>query len=178
MNKDNMPLNGDTYSLGSGLSIYTKEDIKNSIKITNNRAHYFANLAKKFRDEAKIHCENAKHYAEENSNVTYDQMIDLRNVLESEINKKQEVGDYALRKDLPVNVSELANDSKYVTKTEMDTAVDSVLPSQEGLSDSVLIANGGTLSWRSFASEPLFSLKLFDHILSFEESKGYALQGT
>ena len=63
MDKDNihLPQAADTYSLGSGLSIYTKSDIKNNIKITNNRAHYFANLAKKFRDEAKIHCDNAKH---------------------------------------------------------------------------------------------------------------------
>lgn len=179
MSKDNTDsLRGDTFSLGSGLSIYTKEDIKNSIKITNNRANYFANLAKKYRDEAKVHCENAKQYAEENSNVTYDQLIEVRTLLDTKINQKQEVGDYALSEDLPVNVSELLNDSNYVTQSEMDSAVESVIPDIVGNADKILSTDGTELFWLKPQKEPLFALKLFDHILSFEESKGYALQGS
>ena len=180
MDKDNihLPQAADTYSLGSGLSIYTKSDIKNNIKITNNRAHYFANLAKKFRDEAKIHCDNAKHYAEENSNVTYDQLIDLRTVLETEIKKKEESGDYALKNELPVNVSELVNDSDYATKEEVNLVVNTVIPEKNNNSNKFLYTDGNTLSWKEVKNTQMFSIAKFDKILNFEESKGYALQGT
>lgn len=181
MEKDNMhlPQNPDTFSLGAGLSISTKSDIKNSISITNNRAQYYSNLAKKFRDEAKIHCDNAKHYAEENSNVTYDQLIDLRNVLETEINTKQEKADYALKEELPVNVSELENDSNYATKEEVNSAVDSVrLPNFENNSKQFLFNDGENLIWKEIPQEKMFGIRWFDKKLSFEESKGYALQGT
>lgn len=181
MEKDNQQhvlQNADTFSLGSGLSIYSKADTKKVIEVTNNRAHYFANLAKKFRDEAKIHCENAKHYAEENSNVTYDQLIDLRNVLETKINTKQDSGNYALQQDIPVNVSDLENDSDYITTNEAETLVNTAVPSQTGNAGKYLHTDGNNTSWVKIPVETMFSIKTFDHILSFEESKGYALQGT
>ncbi len=181
MEKDNihLPQNADTFSLGAGLSISTNSNIKKTISITNNRAHYFANLAKKFRDEAKVHCENAKHYAEENSNVTYDQLIDLRKVLETEINSKQDVGNYALKSELPINVSELENDADYATKTEMNSAVDSVrLPDCTDSIGKYLTNDGTNFTWEEIPREKMFSIKWFDKVLSFEESKGYALQGT
>lgn len=181
MEKDNQQhvlQNADTFSLGSGLSIYSKADTKKVIEVTNNRAHYFANLAKKFRDEAKIHCENAKHYAEENSNVTYDQLIDLRNVLETKINTKQDSGNYALQQDIPVNVSDLENDSDYITTNEAETLVNTAVPSQTGNAGKYLYTDGNNTSWVKIPVETMFSIKTFDHILSFEESKGYALQGT
>lgn len=181
MDKDNQQYisqNADTFSLGSGLSIYTKADTKKVVEVTNNRAHYFANLAKKFRDEAKLHCENAKHYAEENSNVTYDQLIDLRNVLEAKINTKQDSGNYALQQDIPVNLSELENDSDYITANEAENIVNIAVPDQEGNSGKFLHTDGNTTSWVKIPVETMFSIKTFDHILNLEESKGYALQGT
>lgn len=182
MDKDNkrrIPMDGDSFSLGAGLSIYSKSDLKNTINITNNRAHYFANLAKKYRDEAKMHCENAKQYAEENSNVTYDQLIDMRTTLEAEINTKQEVGDYALKNELPVNISELENDSEYATVSQLEDEIDSVrLPEFSGNEEKFLKNDGESLGWAKIPRELMFSLKTFDHVLSFEESKGYALQGT
>lgn len=178
--KDNnrIDLNADTYSLGAGLSIHSKDDIKKTITITNNRAHYFANQAKKYRDEAKIHCENAKQYAEANSNVTYEQLIDLRVVLESQINTKQDAGDYALTESIPVNVSELENDSNYVTESEMNTAVDNVLPDIPNDGQKFLATDGNTLDWVSIHRELMFALKPFDHVLTFEESKGYSMLGS
>lgn len=181
MDKENihLPQDADTYSIGAGLSVYAKSDIKNLITINNNKAHYFANQAKKFRDEAKVHCENAKNYAESNSNVTYDQLIDLRTVLETEINKKQEIGDYALKKELPQNVSELENDLSYTTQDEVTSLVDEVrLPDLSGNADKFLFTDGKELSWEKIPREMMFSTKLLDHILTYEESKGWALQGT
>ena len=167
-----------TTSNGAELNI-SAPSTKQLISATNNRAQYFAEQAQKFRDEAKIHRDNAKFYAEQNSNVTFEQVNNLKNALEEKIATKQDVGDYALKEELPTNVSELQNDAQYVIKSELDTAVQSLeLPSQEGCDGRFLMSNGEEEAWVGINTFQMFDIKLTDKILSYEEEKGWALQGT
>ncbi len=84
-----------------------------------------------------------------------------------------------MKSELPINVSELENDADYATKTEMNSAVDSVrLPDCTDSIGKYLTNDGTNFTWEEIPREKMFSIKWFDKVLSFEESKGYALQGT
>ncbi len=173
MDKKNTVKVYTSYS-GAELSI-SAPSTKQVISATNNRAQYFAEQAKKYRDEAKSHRDNAKYYAEQNSDVTFEYINNVRATLEDKIAEKQNQGDYALREELPVNVSELSNDSEYVNKTELDEVR---LPSQEGCSGMFLMSDGETESWVGISTFNLFDTKFVDRILEGDEAKGWALQGT
>lgn len=167
-----------TTSSGAELNI-SAPSTKQIISATNNRAQYFAEQAKKYRDEAKLHRDNAKYYAEQNSDVTFEYIDNIRTSLENKIATKQNRGDYALKNELPENVSELINDAEYVNQTELDSAIAEVeLPSQEGCAGRFLMSDGENESWVGINSFQLFDTKLSDHVLTFEESLGWALQGT
>ena len=167
-----------TTSNGAELNI-SAPSTKQLISATNNRAQYFAEQAQKFRDEAKIHRDNAKFYAEQNSNVTFEQINNLKNALEEKIATKQDVGNYALKEELPINVSELQNDANYVVKSDFDNAVDDLkLPAQEGCDGKFLMSNGENEAWVGISTFQLFDTKISDNGLTFEKSKGWALQGT
>lgn len=126
-----------TTSSGAELNI-SAPSTKQVISATNNRAQYFAEQAKKYRDEAKTYRDNAKYYAEQNSDVTFEYIDKIRASLEDKISTKQNAGDYALKKEIPENVSELINDAEYVNKTELDEVR---LPSQEGCAGRVLMSD-------------------------------------
>lgn len=167
-----------TTSNGAELNI-SAPFTKQVISATNNRAQYFAEQAKKYRDEAKLHRDNAKYYAEQNSDVTFEYIDSIRAALEDKIATKQDNGNYALKEELPVNVSELENDAEYVVKTEFDTVTQELeLPSQEGCSGKFLMSDGENESWVGLNSFQIFDTKLSDRVLSFEESQGWSLQGT
>ena len=138
----------------NGMNNYTfgikasSNDTQRIISVTNNRAQYFADLAQKYRDEAKQHRDNAKLYAEQNSDVTLEQINNLKSELLREIAKKQDLGDYALNSDIPLNVSELNNDSEYVDKNELNLAISEVeLPPQENCAGKVLMSDGENEKW-------------------------------
>lgn len=121
---------------------------KQVVSATNNRAQYYADLAKKYRDEAKQHRDNAKYYAEQNADVTYEYIDSIRAMLENKISTKQPTGDYALKEDLPINVSELKNDAQYIDKTKFDAAVEELsLPSQTGAAGCFLMSDGANETW-------------------------------
>ncbi len=163
-----------TSSQGAELNI-SAPSTKQLVSATNNKAQYFAEQAMKYRDEAKIHRDNAKYYAEQNSNVTFEYINNIKSSLEDKINEKQNQGDYALREDLPVNVSELINDSAYVNKTELDELR---LPEQEGNSGCFLMTDGNEKKWVGIYTIQMFDTILKDYLLNYEETKGLALQGT
>ena len=52
------------------------------------------------------------------------------------------------------------------------------LPEQEGFSGCLLTTNGEECHWTGINSFQLFDTKLTDKVLSYEESQGWALQGT
>lgn len=169
----------------NGMNNYTfgikasDNDTQRIISVTNNRAQYFADLAQKYRDEAKQHRDNAKLYAEQNSDVTFEQINNLKSELLREIAKKQDLGDYALNSDIPLNVSELNNDSEYVNKNELNSAISEVeLPSQENCAGKVLMSDGENEKWAGINSFELFDTKITDCLLEGEKSLGWALQGT
>ena len=103
---------------GAELNI-SAPSIKQAISATNNRAQYFAEQAMKYRDEAKIYKDTAKYYSEQNSDVTFEYVNNIKTSLEDKISQKQDVGNYALKEELPVSVSELENDSNYVTNSQL-----------------------------------------------------------
>lgn len=136
-----------TTSNGAELNI-SAPSVKQTISATNNRAQYFAEQAKKYRDEAKYHRDNAQYYAEQNSDVTIEYVNTVKANLEEQIASKQNLGDYALRDELPQNVSELENDAQYINNTVFATVVEELkLPSEEGRSGCFLSTDGKNKSW-------------------------------
>lgn len=167
-----------TTSNGAELNI-SAPSTKQIISATNNRAQYFAEQAKKYRDEAKIHRDNAKYYSEQNSDVTFEYINNVKAAIEDQLATKQDLGDYALRDELPVKVSKLENDAEYVVRSELETTAEELkLPPKEGAEGCFLMTNGENESWVGLSSFQLFDTKIIDKTLSYEESKGWALQGT
>ena len=162
-----------TSSLSGNLEI-SVSGMKQTIEATNNRAKFFSEQSLKYRDEAKKYAEDARYYAEQNSDVSLDDLLNLKSELQKEINQKQDVGNYALKEELPINVSELLNDAKYANETQLLKAV----PEQDNHAGKVLYTNGEETSWVGINTFQLFDTKLSDKILTYEDSKGWALQGT
>ena len=121
-----------TGSLGGELRV-SMSDSSKIITATNNRAQYYAEQSKKYSELAKQYKDDALFYLNQNSDVTYDYIENIKNDLVYQINTKQEIGNYALKTEIPVNVSELANDSKYVN----ETALSDVINSHNELSETV-----------------------------------------
>ncbi|MBE7703646.1 MAG: hypothetical protein E7Z89_06315 [Cyanobacteria bacterium SIG28] len=142
------------------------------VSATNNRAEYFAEQTKKLRDEVKVLRDETKEYAEKNADVTVEDI----NYVKLLIDTKQPCGDYALNSDIPQDVSELNNDLEFVKKSELQ---EEALPVQEGYAGMFLKTDGNNAYWENLPiSLSLFDTILKDHILTYEESKGLALQGT
>ena len=150
------------YTSGSGAELnISAPSIKQVISATNNKAQYYAEQAMKYRDEAKAHRDNAKYYSEQNSDVTFEYINNIKASLEDEISQKQNVGNYALKEELPVNVSELENDSNYVTNSQLASFVEELkLPEQQENSGRFLMTNGEDVCWASVNSFSLFDTKL------------------
>ena len=169
---DNLNNSAKIYTGSSGGELrISLNNTKKTISATNNRAQYYAELAEKYKDEAKEHRDNAQYYAEQNSDVTFSYIDSVKHSLEEKIETKQDVGNYALKSEIPTKVSELDNDSEYTT-------FDAVIPEQTGNSKKVLTTDGDNLYWGTNSSYSLFDEKTFDYILNFEESKGWALLGS
>jgi len=166
-----------TGSAGGELYISTS-DSKQTISASNNRSQYYAELAKKYRDEAKILRDDTKYYAEQNTDVTVEFVNNVKAELLREIDTKQDSGDFALKTDLPTNISELENDSQYVTNKELTSTLDVFLPNQENNINQFLMTNGTDLSWQSLNGFSLFDTRVSDYVLEGQESLGWALQGT
>lgn len=177
-NPNNSRINVYTASSSGQLKISTS-DIKQTISATNNRAQYYADLAKKYRDEAKLHRDNAQYYAEQNSDVTFDYINGIRSSLEYQISLLQPAGDYALKEELPVNVSELENDSLYINETQLDSAIDEVrLPDCNEHAGQILSNDGERIFWTGINSFNLFDTKIVDRVLDGDSAIGWALAGT
>lgn len=154
--------------------------VKQAISATNNRAQYFADLAKKYKDEAKKFRDDALYYAQQNSDVTVEYVESIRMALENEINEQCINIKTEMQTKIPTDVSELNNDVPYIKKNDFDKAVNDLeLPSQSNCEGMFLYTDGEKESWKEFPSSfCLFDVSIKDHILTYEESKGWALQGT
>ena len=86
---------------------------KQTVVLTNNRAQYYAELAEKYKEEAKVYRDNAQYYAEQNSDVTYEYINTVKSELISQIETKQDTGDYALKVEIPNKLSDLQDDSNF-----------------------------------------------------------------
>lgn len=118
-----------------------------AVTVTNNRAEYFSEQAKKYRDEAKISRDEAKYYAEQNSNVTYEYIENLKNNLVQQINTKQIQGNYALSSEIPTKVSELENDLSFVNNEDLTQELQQVASAKanvdlSNISESVDVLDG------------------------------------
>lgn len=166
-----------------GLQISTV-NTKQVIEATNNRAQYYADLAKKYRDEAKQHRDNAKFYSEQNSDVTVEYIDNLKADLYRKIDTQdlQLEAKFAqeLEQKIPKDVSELNNDIPYVPLNDFENMVKKLeLPSQTNCEGMFLSTDGVNEYWKPIpVSLAMFDTILKDHILTYEESKGLALQGT
>ena len=94
----------------------TMTNLNEAVTVTNNRAQYFADLAKQYRDEAKEHRDNAKFYAEQNSDVTLEYVQNICANLDRKI-------DTCVFKDKLPSISEFENDANYVNIDELNTSV-------------------------------------------------------
>lgn len=164
-----------TSSSGAELNI-SAPSTKQVISATNNRAQYYAEQAKKYRDEAKLHRDNAKYYAEQNSDVTFEYMDNVRTILEEKISNKQDSGDYALKNEIPIKVSELENDAEYVAQTLFYTVTNALkLPEQNGCEGFVLMSDGENESWVDLKA--LDRSQLTNCLLDVPQRIKYTLEG-
>lgn len=159
-----------TGSSGGELRI-SLNNTKQIISATNNKAKYYADLAEEYKNEAKEFRDSAQYYAEQNSDVTLSYIDSVKVDLENKISTKQDSGNYALKEEIPIKVSELQNDMEYTT-------FNAVIPEQTGNVKKVLCTDGEKLYWETNSSYRLFDTKTFDYILTGEDAIGWALQGT
>lgn len=125
---------------GSGEYLYFPLQAKNALNVTNNRAKYYSELAESYKNEAKTFRDNAKLYAEQNSDVTMEYVNNLAADIENKLSGKQPTGDY-------VTTSEM--DENTVTPEELNTAIASVtLPSTENNSGKILSNDGEFVCWK------------------------------
>lgn len=133
-----------------------------AVSVTNNRAQYYSEQAKKYRDEAKISRDEAKYYAEQNSNVTFEYIEGVKSSLVEQINTKQIQGDYALSSDIPTKVSELENDSGFVTDLKFEAIAE--IAADKNLSN-ITDAGKNIIRENSYLP-PLFQSFWSDHLLN------------
>ena len=141
-----MPENSITVSANASVGELhiSAPNTRQTLDVTNNKAKYYAELAKQYKDEAK-------YYAEENSDVTLGYVNQIKTELEGKIDGKQASGNYALTSDIPTKVSQLQNDSEFVNTTTFNNAIDGVkLPAQTGNSGKYLTTDGTSPSWVDF----------------------------
>ena len=155
-----------TNATGGSLNLSTSNTTK-AVLATNNKAQYFAEQAKKYRDEAK-------YYSEQNSDVSPEDLETLRLNMLLQIDSKQPLGAYALKNELPQNLSELNNDTEYATESQ----VNAVLPSKADNNGKFLYTDGENVSWENISGYSLFDIKVVDRILVGTDAIGWALQGS
>lgn len=155
-------------------------NVKQTITTTNNRAQYYSDLAKKYKDEAKSFRDDAKFYAEQNSDVTLEYVDSIKFELQQRIEHVCNNLEENITAQIPQKVSELNNDIPFASLTDLENSIDEIrLPSQSNCEGSFLYTDGVNTSWQEVPScYNLFDVIIKDHILSFAESKGWALQGT
>lgn len=163
----------------NGLHISTP-NVKQAISATNNRAEQYADLAKKYKDEAKKYRDDALYYTQQNSDVTVEYIETIKMNLENKIYEQCTGLKTDLQNQIPQNVGELNNDVPYIKKNEFNDVVkDLELPSQEGCKGKFLCTDGQKEFWEEIPSSfNMFDTRLSDHVLTYEESKGWGLQGT
>ena len=88
-------------------------NVNEAVTVANNRAQYYADIAKQYRNEAKEFRDNAKLYSEQNSDVTLEYVETMRATLE------RKVDSCVLKNDLPA-LSEFVNDACYVNIDELN----------------------------------------------------------
>lgn len=121
---------------------------QNALDVANNKSRQYSELAKQYRDEAKGFRDDARTYAEQNADVTMEDINELENAIENALALKQPVGDYALKSELVTKTSELTNDANFVTSTQLSQSIATVqLPSQTGNSGKILTTDGTDASW-------------------------------
>lgn len=130
-------------SYGGELELSTP-DIEAVIRLTNNRAEFFAEMAMKYCDEARQYRDDAQSFAELNTDVTQEDLSELKSDLERTMETKLEDGDYASQSDLPQKLSELQNDTQYVNQQQLDN----LLPEQAGKTNYFLMTDGIDTSWQ------------------------------
>ena len=89
------------------------------VDISGDKSRYYAELAEQFKNEAKGYKDTAQYYAEQNSDVTLDDINTLDTTLRNLIDNKQDTGNYALESNLPTKTSDLTNDSGYITASSV-----------------------------------------------------------
>ena len=109
----------------TGLTISTV-DLNQVITATNNKAQYFAEQAKKYKNEAKEFCDNARYYAEQNSDVTKAYVDGIAQALETQISAKQDSGEYVTTENLTDNLAtkyDASNPSNYQTLSQVNSVI-------------------------------------------------------
>lgn len=101
----------------------TGSETKNVIQASNNRSRYYAELAEKYKDEAKGFRDDAQYYAEQNADVSKAYVDEIDITLRNLIATKQNAGNYALSSEIPAKLSDLTNDTSFVNSTELSSAI-------------------------------------------------------
>jgi len=115
-------------------------DTRLAIDVANNKSRYYAELAEGYKNEAKTFRDSAKAYAEQNSDVSKTYVDDIAAGLRTLIGTKQDSGNYALASEIPTKVSDLQNDSNFLTT--VPTATTTVLGVVKPDGETIVIDDG------------------------------------
>ena len=157
--------------------ISSQNGLRNTIQVINNRAQYFADIAKNCLEEVRIILAQVREYAAQNTNVTVEfvtnKIAELRNIIETNLNN------YLLKSNLNTELVNFGTNAQYVNETRLATAMDSVIPSQENNENKLLSTDGEDLCWVPVHHDfSIFDIVPKDHILSYSETKGFAQLGS
>ena len=155
-------------NLPNGYTI-SVSNAQNAINVTNNKAAYYASMALQYKNDSHEFMELAKYYAEQNSDITMSNLRDLETRLQRGIDSKQASGDYALNSSIPTKVSDLTNDSNYVTSSAL-VPYQLITQSMTSLSASGTIAlSDNTINKISATGSVTFTLPSVTDLTKFHQ---------
>ena len=157
--------------------ISSQNGLRNTIQVINNRAQYFADIAKNCLEEVRTILAQVREYAAQNTNVTVEfvtnKIAELRNIIETNLNN------YLLKSNLNTELVNFGTNAQYVNETRLATAINAVIPSQENNENKLLSTDGEDLCWVPVHHDfSIFDIVPKDHILSYSETKGFAQLGS
>ena len=177
-NNENNRLNvGFTPDCNAKDNVASSNSLKNTLNVINNRAQHFAKIAQSCLEEVRTLLAQVREYAAQNTNVTVEyvtnKVAELRNTIENALRN------YLLKSELNSELISFGNAAQYVNSTQLSAAIASVIPDTANNSDKLLSTDGEDLLWVPVHHDySIFDIIPKDHILSYEETKGFAQLGS
>jgi len=162
---------------------YLKADgSENIVTVSDNKAALYAEKAAEAATRSENAALRAEEAAKQSTNVKMEHLILLENTLRSEIDEKQDKDDYALKEELPVNISDLNNDLDFFPVAQTSRALLESLPVEDTSTNKILESDGEKLYWNDIdsilnSSTAITQKQISNCVLSTSQRIKYNLQG-